>query len=210
MLEDKIQSAIKPILTIYSKMELELIEKIAKHFNLNEEFINSDYWYFEKLKELGGLNNETLKLLEEYTGKTKQELLKAMQDIGVNSIPVDQLNIATQKNALLNPEKIMNSVNIQNLINYSYNEAEKTFLSLNKTIQEQVKQTYTDIATETYIKTNAGVCSYQEAILESLEKLGDKGISILTYQDKNGLIRNYDVVGTVRRDLLVATRGLAG
>jgi len=210
MLEDKIQSAIKPILTIYSKMELELIEKIAKHFNLNEEFINSDYWYFEKLKELGGLNNETLKLLEEYTGKTKQELLKAMQDIGVNSIPVDQLNIATQKNALLNPEKIMNSVNIQNLINYSYNEAEKTFLSLNKTIQEQVRKTYTDIITETYIKTNAGVCSYQEAILESLDKLGDKGISILTYQNKNGSIKNYDVVGTVRRDLLVATRGLAG
>ena len=106
MLENKIQSAIKPILTIYYKMELELIEKIAKHFNLNEEFINSDYWYFGKLKELGGLNNETLKLLEAYTGKTKKELLKAMQDIGVNSIPVDQLNIATQKNALLNPEKI--------------------------------------------------------------------------------------------------------
>ena len=210
MLEDKIQSVIKPILTIYSKMELELIEKIAKHFNLNEEFINSDYWYFEKLKELGGLNNETLKLLEEYTGKTKKELLKAMQDIGVNSIPVDQLNIATQKNALLNPEKIMNSVNIQNLIKYSYNEVEKTFLSLNKTIQEQVRKTYTDIITETYIKTNAGVCSYQEAILESLDKLGDKGISILTYQDKNGSIRNYDVVGTVRRDLLVATRRLAG
>lgn len=210
MLEDKIQSAIKPILTIYSKMELELIEKIAKHFNLNEEFINSDYWYFGKLKELGSLNNETLKLLEAYTGKTKKELLKAMQDIGVNSIPVDQLNIATQKNALLNPEKIMNSVNIQNLIKYSYNEVEKTFLSLNKTIQEQVRQTYTDIVTETYIKTNAGVCSYQEAILESLDKLGDKGISILTYQDKNGSIKNYDVVGTVRRDLLVATRGLAG
>lgn len=210
MLEDKIQSAIKPILTIYSKMELELIEKIAKHFNLNEEFINSDYWYFGKLKELGGLNNETLKLLEAYIGKTKKELLKAMQDIGVNSIPVDQINIATQKNALLNPEKIMNSVNIQNLIKYSYNEVEKTFLSLNKTIQEQVRQTYTDIVTETYIKINAGVCSYQEAILESLDKLGDKGISILTYQDKNGSIKNYDVVGTVRRDLLVATRGLAG
>ena len=210
MIENKIQSAIKPILSIYSKIELELIEKIAEHFNLNEEFINSDYWYFEKLKELGGLNNETLKLLEEYTGRTKQELLKAMQDIGVNSIPIEQLNIATQKNALLNPEKIINSTNIQKLIKYSYNEVENTFLNLNKTIQEQVRQTYTDIITETYIKTNAGVCSYQEAILESLDKLGDKGISILTYQDKNGLIRNYDVVGTIRRDLLVATKGLAG
>lgn len=210
MLEDKIQNAITPILNMYSKIELELIEKIAKHFNLNDEFINSDYWYFEKLKELGGLNNETLKLLKEYTGKTKQELLKAMQDIGVNSVPVDQLNIATQKNALLDPNKIINSVNIQNLIEHSYNDAEKSFLSLNKTIQEQVRQTYTDIITETYIKTNSGVCSYQEAILESLDKLGDKGISILAYQDKNGNIRNYDVVGTARRDLLVATRGLAG
>lgn len=210
MLEDKIQSAIKPILSIYSKMELELIEKIAEHFNLNEEFINSDYWYFEKLKELGGLNNETLKLLEEYTGRTKQELLKAMKDVGVNSIPRDQLNIAKQKNALLDPNKIINSVTIQNLINHTYNDTERSFLNLNKTIQEQVRKTYTDIITETYIKTNAGVCSYQEAILESLDKLGDKGISILTYQDKNGNIKNYDIVGTVRRDLLVATRGLAG
>ena len=210
MIENKIQSAIKPIISIYSKIELELIEKIAEHFKINEEFINSDYWYFEKLKELGGLNNETLKLLEEYTGKTRQELLKAMKDIGISSIPVDQLNIATQKNALLNPETIINSVNIQNIIQYSYDEIEKSFLKLNKTIQEQVRQTYTDIITETYIKTNAGVCSYQEAILDSLDKLGDKGISILTYQDKNGLIKNYDVVGTVRRDLLVATRGLAG
>lgn len=210
MIEDKIQNAIKPILSIYSKIELELIEKIAEHFNLNEEFINSDYWYFEKLKELGGLNNETLKLLENYTGKTKQELLKAMKDIGIKTIPTDQLNIATQKNTLLNPETIMNSINIQNIIQHSYNEIEKTFLNLNKTIQEQVRQTYTDIITETYIKTNAGICSYQEAILESLDKLGNKGISILTYQDKNGLARNYDVVGTVRRDLLIATRGLAG
>ena len=210
MIENKIQSAIKPIISIYSKIELELIEKIAEHFNINEEFINSDYWYFEKLKELGGLNSETLKLLEEYTGKTKKELAKAMKDIGISSIPVDQLNIATQKNALLNPETIINSTNIQNIIQYSYDEIEKSFLNLNKTIQEQVRKTYTDIITETYIKTNAGVCSYQEAILESLDKLGDKGISILTYQDKNGKMKNYDVVGTVRRDLLVATRGLAG
>lgn len=210
MIENKIQSAIKPIISIYSKIELELIKKIAEHFNINEEFINSDYWYFEKIKELGGLNSETLKLLEEYTGKTKKELAKAMKDIGISSIPVDQLNIATQKNALLNPETIINSVNIQNIIQYSYDEIEKSFLNLNKTIQEQVRKTYTDIITETYIKTNAGVCSYQEAILDSLDKLGDKGISILTYQDKNGLTKNYDVVGTVRRDLLVATRGLAG
>lgn len=209
MIEDKIQKAIRPIISIYSKLELDIIEKIAEHFRLNEEFINADYWYFEKLKEMGGLNNETIKLLEKYTGKTRQELLKAMKDIGINAIPIDQLNIATQKGALLNPEKIINSVNIQNIIKYSYDAIEKTFLQLNKTIPEQVKKTYTDIVTQTYIKTQSGIYSYQQAILESLDELGNKGISMLTYQDKNGLKKNYDVVGTVRRDLLCATRGLA-
>jgi len=209
MIEDKIQSAIKPIISIYSRIELELIEKIAEHFNVNEEFINADYWYFEKLKEMGGLNNETLKLLEQYTGKTRKELLKALQDIGISAIPVEQLNIAGSK-GILNPEKIINSVNIQNLIKYSYNELEKQFLQLNKTIEEQVKDTYTNVVTQAYVKVNSGAYSYQEAILESLDELGNKGISILTYQDKNGITKNYDVVGTVRRDLLAATRGLAG
>lgn len=209
MVEDKIQSAIRSIISIYSKIELELIEKIAEHFKLNEEFINSDYWYFEKLKEMGGLNNETIKLLEKYTGKTKTELLKVMQDIGIEAIPIEQLNLATEKGALLNPQSILNSVNIQNIIKYSYDEIEKSFLQLNKTIEEQVKQTYKDILTQTYAKTLAGTHSYQEAILESLDDLGNKGISILTYQDKNGLKKNYDVIGTVRRDLLIATRGLA-
>lgn len=210
MIEDKIQEAIKPIVSIYSQIELELIEKIAEHFKLNEEFINSDYWYLEKLKEMGGLNNKTMKLLEKYTGKTRQELLQAMQKIGINAIPIEQLNIATKKGVLLNPQTIINSVNIQNLIKYSYDSIEKSFIQINKTIEEQVKRTYKDILTQTYIKTLAGTHSYQEAILESLDDLGNKGISVLTYQDKNGLKKNYDVTGTVRRDLLMATRGLVG
>lgn len=209
MIEDKIQKAIKPIISIYNQIELDIIEKIAEHFKLNEEFINSDYWYLEKLKELGGLNNETIKLLERYTNKTKQELLKAMQEIGIEAIPIEQINIATQKGALLNPDSIKNSVNIQNIIKYSYDDIEKTFLQLNKTIEEKTRETYKNITTEIYIKTSSGMYSYQESILESLDKLGNKGISILEYQDKNGHIKNYDVVGTIRRDLLCATRGLA-
>ena len=209
MIEDKIQTAIKPIISIYNQIELDIIERIAEHFNINEEFINSDYWYFKKLEELGGLNNEVIKLLEKYTGRTKKELLKAMKDIGINAVPIEQLNLATKKGALLNPQSIIDSVSIQNIIQFSYNEVENTFLQLNKSIEEQVRKVYNNIITQTYIKTSSGIYSYQEAILESLDDLGNKGISVLEYQTDKG-IRNYDVVGAVRRDLLVATRGLAG
>ncbi len=78
MIEDKIQEAIKPIISIYNQIELDIIERIAEHFKLNEEFINIDYWYLEKLKEMGVLNNQTMKLLEKnIQAKTKQELLKS-------------------------------------------------------------------------------------------------------------------------------------
>ena len=206
MIESKIQEAIKPIISIYSQIELEIIERIAEHFKLNEEFINIDYWYLEKLKEMGEINNNTLKLLEKYTGKTKQELLKAMQNIGIEAIPTEQLNIAKNNGILFKPHMIT----IQNIIQNSYNEVEETFLQLNKTIEEKTKEIYIDIVTQSYIELSSGVYSYQEIILRSLDKLGDKGISILTYKDKNGLKKNYDVVGTVRRELLCATRGLAG
>lgn len=206
MIENKIQEAIKPITNLYEKIEIELLDKIVEHFKLNQRLTNSDYWYLEKLKELGALDNKTIKILEKYTGKTKKELFDAMNEIGFQAIPANQIEVAHNQGILFNPQIIT----IQNIIQNSYNEIEKTFLQLNKTIEEQVRKTYTDIITEVYIKTSSGIYSYQEAILESLDELGNKGISVLTYQDKNGNIKNYDIVGTVRRDLLVATRGLAG
>ena len=202
MIENKIQEAIKPITNLYEKIEIELLDKIVEHFKLNQRFTNSDYWYLEKLKELGALNNKTIKILEKYTGKTKKELFDAMNEIGFEAIPTNQIEVAHNQGILFNPQIIT----IQNIIQNSYNEIEKTFLKLNKTIEEQVRKTYVDMITDIYVKTTSGIYSYQEAILESLDELGNKGISVLTYQDKNGNIKNYDVVGTVRRDLLVATR----
>lgn len=59
-----------------------------------------------------------------------------------------------------------------------------------------------------------GTHSYQEAIRESINDLSNKGITTLTYrvEDEDGNlvgIRNYDIEGTVRRDILTSTRKLS-
>lgn len=208
MIEDIIQEAIKPIIILYQQIEIELILKLANHFNINQEFSNASYWYLKKLEDMGGFNNEVIKLLETYTGKTKEELLKAMQEIGINSIPVDQLNIAKETNSLLNPQLIKESTVIQSIIKHSYNEIEKSFIQLNKTITESVRNEYKDIITKAYIETSGGFKNLNETLLESMNSLGDKGITLISYETKAG-IRNYNIEGLVRRDLLIATRGLA-
>lgn len=208
MIEDIIQEAIKPIITLYQQIEIDLVLKLANHFNINQEFSNASYWYLKKLEDMGGFNNEVIKLLETYTGKTKEELLKAMKEISINSIPIDQLNIAKEKNELLNPQLIKESTVIQNIIKHSYNEVEKSFIQLNKTIAESVRNQYKDIITKAYIETSGGFKSLNETLLESMDSLGDKGITLISYETKAG-IRNYNIEGLVRRDLLMATRGLA-
>ena len=79
MIEDKIQEAIKPIISIYNQLELDIIERIAEHFKLNEEFINIDYWYLEKLKEM------PIKI----EGIDTLETISKMQDMGVDKKIID-------------------------------------------------------------------------------------------------------------------------
>ena len=69
-----------------------------------------------------------------------------------------------------------------------------------------------NVVEKAYIQTTEGI-TYQEAIRNSLLELGDKGITTLTYRtiDDDGNvvgIRNYDVEGAVRRELVTATHNL--
>ena len=47
------EEALKKLINMYSELETKLLDEIVKHFNINKEFINSDYWRAEKLEELG-------------------------------------------------------------------------------------------------------------------------------------------------------------
>ena len=62
--------------------------------------------------------------------------------------------------------------------------------------------------------TSTGVKSYGETIRESLNELANKGIKTLDYisksEDGTTSIRSYDIEGTVRREILTATRQLSG
>ena len=69
------EEALKRLINMYSELETELLDEIVTHFNINEEFINSDYWRFEKLKELGLLNQNIVNYIAKVTNKSPYEIL---------------------------------------------------------------------------------------------------------------------------------------
>ena len=82
-MDKKVEKATESLILMYEDIENELLNKIASHFSVNEEFLNSDYWRIKKLEEMGLFNEEVVEYLAKETKSTKSEILKALNDIGI-------------------------------------------------------------------------------------------------------------------------------
>lgn len=213
--EEYINKAVEPLLKMYTKIENDLLVMIAEHFKINDEFLNSDYWRIKKLEEMGLFNEKVIEYLAQYSDVTKEEILKALEDIGYHVFDFQKLKTAFENGSLkINPNTLLENYTIQNIINNAYDEVSNRFIELSRKIQDSTREAYLDIVEQGYLKTSMGTHSYQEAIRESINELGNKGIRTLIYRtvDENDNvvgIRSYDIESTVRRDILTATRQLS-
>jgi hypothetical protein len=208
------EEALKKLINMYSELEAYLLDEIIKHFNYNEEFINSDYWKASKLEELGLLNDNILKYIAKVTNRTPREIKDAFEKIGYNIFNENNLNEAYIGGLIrINPSILVQNNVVHNLIENSYNETTKRFLEISKRVENATRESYLNVVEKTYLQMTSGGITYQEAIRNSLVDLGNKGITTLTYKviDDDGNVkglRNYDIEGTVRRELITATNNL--
>lgn len=213
-LEDKIEKAIRPLTEMYSEIENDLLIKIAGHFSINEEFINSDYWRIKKLDEIGLFNQEIVEYIARYSNKTKEEVLKALKQIGIDTINLDNLNRLFEDEVLrVDPNILKDNYVINNMINLAYNELSNRFIQMSSKIEQSAREAYLNVVEKGYLETTMGTYSYQESIRSSIDQLGNTGLTTLDYvvnkTDGSTRIRHYDVTSTVRREILTASRQLS-
>ncbi len=207
------EEALKKLLNTYSELEVKLLDEIVQHFKINDEFINSDYWRIQKLEELGILNENIIKYISQAVDQTPKEVMQAFEKIGFDALNIQNLNNAYDQGLLkINPSIILEKQLVNNLINYSYNELTSRLVEISNKIEIATRNAYLDIVEKAYLQTSEGI-SYQEAIRSCLLELGEKGITTLkyktVYEEGNVVgIRNYDVEGAVRRELITATHNL--
>ena len=214
-LEEKIEKAILSLTKMYEEIENDLLIKIASHFSMNAEFLNSDYWRIQKLDEMGLFNQQVIEYISRYSNQTQESVLKALKQIGIDTINYDRLTSLFEDELLaINPNVLKENYTIKNIINSAYNELSNRLIEMSNKITEATTNSYLNIIEQTYLKTSMGTHSYQEAIRESIDKLSNSGITTLTYttKDESGnivSIRNYDIEGTARREILTASRQLS-
>lgn len=207
MSDDKLENLIKPLVNIYSNLELELIKEIATRLNTYDGVKGSLKWYVDKLEDIGGFNKENLKLLSLYSKKSTLEIKKTLKKFGYDVSSLEKYKNVVDNNILKKfTSSLYNSVAIKNIVNETIDETNTIMETIQTQALESAKKEYMQILTDSYIKVSSGVYSYDQVIKQSLKEMVRSGISVVTY--KSGV--KLSLESTVRRDILTKCHQLSG
>lgn len=197
------------IIEYYKELELELLKKLIEHFKFNNEFINSDYWYIEKLKEFKIYTDDIVKIIAKATNKTPHLVAQELNKLGFETIDTTQRLLGEDYREI----DFINRPVFKALINKSIKSLDNSLIQLKDNMISSCKELYLQTLERVYIGVSEGTKSYDQAIMETINDLSKKGIKCLTYEyeDENGNkhFRNYDISGVVRREVATATNQLS-
>jgi hypothetical protein len=199
----------QPIIAIYNQIEMELLEKVAKRFDVYDKIGGSLEWQMKKLDELGALTNESVKVIASMSKRGEKEIAKMLNDASIGNIDMDLLETAfTNGFIFVDPKKLMQSEALRATVELSYKELGKTYKLIQTKALESARQAYMDIINRSYIETASGIYDYNTSIRGALRDMADQGITGATYRRGNRIIK-YSIEGAVRRDTITAVHQLA-
>lgn len=198
-----------PIIEIYNKIELQLLEAVAKRFDVYDKVGGSLEWQAKKLLELGSLNEEAVKIIARNSKRTPQEIAEMLNKAGIGNIDMDLLEKAYNNGFIVvDPAVMMQNKAIRATIERSFVSLGKTYKLIQTKALESVKQAYMDVINKAYIETASGIYDYNTSIRNALRDMADQGIDGATYRRGDKIVK-YSIEGTVRRDTITAVHQLA-
>ena len=199
----------RPIIEIYEQIELDLLEAIAKRFDIYDTVGGSLEWQVTKLDEMGALNAESVKIIAKYSKRSEKEIRQMLKNAGFANIDLPALDKAYTNGFLfVDPQKIMNNPIFASTLEDSFKELNKAFKLINTHALESVKHEYMSVLNRAYIDVSSGVYDYNTAIKRALKGMADNGITGATYK-RAGKIVNYSIEAAVRRDTMTAVHQAA-
>lgn len=202
MLDDKqFEDLIRPISNIYSEIEYDLLVEVASRFKTYDSLSGSLEWYTKKLDELGGLNQEAIRIIAKYSKKTEKEVKRALGKAGYSSIPIEEYKKIYDAGGLMIDPSV---ITITRVLENSFVESKELFKLINTKAVEGTKKAYMDVLNQAYLEVSGGYYDYNTSIRKACKKMANKGITCATYKRDNGKEVKMSIESVVRRDTLTS------
>jgi len=198
-----IDELIQPIINLYNQMELELIVEIAKRFKTYDTVGGALEWQIEKLKALGGLNQDAVKIIAKYSKKSEAVIKEMLYNAGFVNIDFTELG-----NGTVTPEILATQPALKATFDYTYEKLGERYKKIQTKALESVQGQYINTLNKAYLEVASGTYDYNTAIKNAIKEMARNGIEGAVYK-RGDVVVHYSIEGTVRRDTLTAVHQCA-
>lgn len=196
--KERLEELSQPVLQIYNEIETEMLVRIAKRLagEIGEPE-DLPAWEQRKIEQLGLLTEDNITVIQERSGKTREEVQKTLETAGFEGVQQNEDLLKAAKGQvvdLIDPPAPEDSNAILNILSAYESQAIDIFNLTNSTMLEQSEQVYRNIISQTVADVNAGLKTPQVALRDTIRRWAHNGVPALV--DKAG--REWGAEGYVR------------
>lgn len=139
-------------------------------------------WQLERLKELGGLNEENAKIIAKYSGKTQEEVEKVFERAREIGTEVDDkiLSLGIKAGILNEINPVIEDIAVKNILHKAMSTVLTTFNSQNNSLLASAGDNYRKIVNDVSSQVLAGTKTTAKAMQEAVSKLAENGLTGFT------------------------------
>lgn len=136
-------------------------------------------WQLERLKELGGLNEENARIIAKYSGKTKEEVEKVFERAREIGTAVDDkiLSLGIKAGILNEVNPIVEDIVVKNIMRNGIREVLTTFNQQNNSLLTSAGDNYRNIVNKVSSQVLAGTKTAGKAMQEAVSELAENGLT---------------------------------
>ena len=171
-------SVADPVVEIYSQVEQDIAEDIARRIIKNGYLTETAQWQVRKGREFGMLQKDVNGIIANASGKTKREIRKLMSEAGTKSLAVDD---AIYRSAGLSPIAVSKSPALTAMLLQGTDTTLALIGNFTKTTAQMSTIAFNNILDRAYIQILTGAFDPNTAVKRAIKEIATTGIDKIAY-----------------------------
>lgn len=173
-----LMQAADPVVEIYSRVEQDILEDIARRVVKTGYFTDTAQWQLKKAKEFGYLQGNVQDILAKATGLSQKEVKKLMTAAGTKSLAFDD---AIYKAAGMSPVAVSQSPALMAMLLQGVDTTMALIGNYTKTTAKVSTVAFNSILDRAYIQILSGAFDPTTAVKRAIKELATSGIEKIAY-----------------------------
>lgn len=173
-----LMQAADPVVEIYSQVEQDILEDIARRVVKTGYFTDTAQWQLKKAKEFGYLQGNVQDILAKATGLSQKEVQKLMTAAGTKSLAFDDV---IYKAAGMSPVAVSQSPALMAMLLQGVDTTMALIGNYTKTTAKVSTVAFNSILDRAYIQIISGAFDPTTALKRAIKELATSGIEKIAY-----------------------------